>query len=178
MSTLLAARGMRILQESAARERGKESGGTPPRDADTLKHLTALATLVPAEVLGLHSVLISTARQARETEGPPKTPEGKTGLVAQPRQQDYFREADLDALTLLFWVCVLLPFALALFPGGPLGSRLRTAFIGGAAFVGWTMLQPATAFDAVFPAVPQLYRLGGAIVLAILLIAWAIKRTE
>ncbi len=109
----------------------------------------ALAALVPAEVLALHAVIIS------------MTTPSENGQDVR------------GALVVAFVGLSVLSAALYVVP------RLRQGtwdsldyvrvFIPPLAFVGWTMLQRATAFDAVWPQLPQATRMVAALLLAAVL---------
>jgi hypothetical protein len=117
-------------------------------------YVDALAALVPAEVLTLHALIISVTT----------TTTGDTTKLSEPA-----------TLTWAFWG--LLVVAAALYAAPRLLDReahwdqfdwLRV-LIPPLAFVGWTMMQRATAFDAVFPAFAQSPRTVAALFLAVVL---------
>ena len=95
----------------------------------------SLAALVPAEVLALHAVILSATTA--------KTAEGLTEITAP------------ETLSWAFIGLVLL--SIGLYVGYRLLAKkwdkldFIRMLIPPLAFVGWTMLQRATAFDAVFP---------------------------
>jgi hypothetical protein len=96
-------------------------------------YVDALAALVPAEVLAIHSVIISLATT---------TTDGVTKVTAGPQ--------------LAFWFVFLTVIAMVLYLAGlqkrPRGWDWVRMLIPGIAFIGWTLLQPTTAFDGVAPA--------------------------
>lgn len=116
------------------REEGSPGTTTKNAPPGINTSLDALAALVPAEVLALHAVILSATT---------KTTDGKTEITAQGT---------------LFWAFVgLVLLSIALYVGY---RRLAKKWdkwdwirmlIPPLAFVGWTMLQRATAFDAVVP---------------------------
>jgi hypothetical protein len=95
-------------------------------------YVDALAALLPAEVLTAHAVVIS---NTTETAG------GAT-RISSPDQLAYF-----------FWVFVLLCPVLFLIglQRRPKGLDFLRMVVPSIGFVGWTMLQPTTAFDGVAP---------------------------
>lgn len=107
-------------------------------------YLDALAALVPAEVLALHALIIG-----RTTET--TTPAGgqPTITITEP-----------TTLRGVFWALLVLTivvYALGRRKNWDRWDAVRM-FIPAAAFVGWTMLQKGTAFDAVAPNVGQVPR--------------------
>jgi hypothetical protein len=120
-------------------------------------YVDAMAALVPAEVLTLHALIISYTT----------TVSGSTTTIV---------EASRTTLSHTFWV--LLAISIGLYILGRLADKKWDAmdylrvFIPPAAFVVWTMLQRATAFDAAFPQFAQsprtVYGLIGAVVLGAL----------
>jgi hypothetical protein len=113
-------------------------------------YVDALAALVPAEVLAVHALVISWAT---------KTEAGTTTITA-PQQ-------------LTFWFWFLIVLAAVLYVAGlravPRGWNLVRMVIPSAAFLGWTMLQPTTAFDAVGAALPADWRWTLGLALAVVL---------
>lgn len=96
-------------------------------------YVDALTAIVPAEVLAIHAVVISNATE---------TVDGETTITAP------------DQLGFFFWVLVV--GSVALYLAGrerivPKGWDWIRMLIPAAAFIGWTMLQPTTAFDGVAP---------------------------
>ena len=116
------------------REEGRP--GTTTRDAPpgVGTWVDAVAALVPAEVLALHGLILPATT---------KTTDGTT-VITEPRT--------------LFWAFVgLIVLSVALYVGYRLLARKWDKldwvrmFIPPFAFIAWTMLQRATAFDAVLP---------------------------
>src|SRR3954451_12921581 len=114
-----------------------------------------LVALVPAEVLALHALVLNWAM--------------KTETGADGNQVTTITDPGL--LQLAFWVLIGLAVVLYVFKKkdgvGPLYA-VRAA-IPAIAFVGWTMLQQSTAFDAVFPDLADNTRYFVAVVVAIVL---------
>ena len=95
-------------------------------------YVDALAALVPAEVIAVHSVVIGYAVEV--DDGASK--------IAAPEQLAFF-----------FWLLIVLApvFFLAGLQRVPKGWDWVRLLIPAIAFVGWTLLQPLTAFDGVAP---------------------------
>jgi hypothetical protein len=112
---------------------GTSTSTSPP---GIKSYVDTVAALVPAEVLTLHGVILSVTT-ATAIEG------GKSATTI----------IDPGTLRWSFWGLILLSIVLYVVP------RFRTrdlldiprALIPPAAFVAWTMLQRATAFDAIWP---------------------------
>ena len=123
-----------VLYGAVSRERVRAE----PKKSKTVKpgvktYVDALAALVPAEVLAVHAVVISFATE---------TVDGTTTIRAGDQ--------------LIFFFYFLLAGSIALYFVGreriiPAGWDWVRMLIPPAAFVGWTMLQPTTVFDAVLP---------------------------
>jgi len=100
-------------------------------------YVDALAALVPAEVLGLHALVISATTAI--------APDGTTSTITA-----------VAVLKWAFFGFIALSVILYVVPRAFGGKRwdpwdyVRAA-IPPLAFVGWTMLQRTTAFDAAFP---------------------------
>jgi hypothetical protein len=106
----------------------------PPDDRTDVSHwIDIAAALVPAEVLGIHALVMAFASETViDSNGDPGT------VIAEPK-----------AVTILFWVLVALAAFLFLASAG--FSKLTNwarALLVAVAFVCWTMLQKDTAFDA------------------------------
>lgn len=105
-------------------------------------YVDTLAALVPAEVLGLHAAVLSlTTTTVQNANG-----EAVTTIT--------------DPMTLKWAFGVLLLFSIALYFIGHQrqnwdGWDFARAAIPPLAFIGWTMAQKATAFDALFPSWSQ-----------------------
>ncbi len=131
MSTLAyaALTNRRILAEP-----GTSTSKSPP---GVTSYVDAVAALVPAEVLTLHAVIVSVTTTTEATAGQPPV----TTIE------------DLVALQWAFWGMVVLSVVLYVVPRFRTREKLdfARAAIPPASFVVWTMLQRATAFDAVCP---------------------------
>jgi hypothetical protein len=115
-------------------------------------YIDALAALVPAEALSLHAAIISLTTQV----------EGGVTTIAHPK-----------VLAGAFWGLLVVAVVSYLAPRY-LASKLDKldvvrALIPPLAFVGWTMLQRATAFDAVCPKFDPMARSVLALFLAFIL---------
>jgi len=101
-------------------------------------YVDAFAALVPAEVLSLHALIISYTTTT--------TSAGKTTSIT---------EAGTPALQMAFYGLIAISIFLyvaARIKGGAWDSwDYCRALIPPLAFIGWTMLQRSTAFDAVWP---------------------------
>lgn len=118
-------------------------------------YVDAFAALVPAEVLTMHALIISVTTSTTTGDNP------ITKIT--------------DALTLKWAFCGLIALSIILY----VASRLMNgkwenldyfrASIPPLAFIGWTMLQRSTAFDAVYPQMPDAARAVIALFLGVLL---------
>jgi hypothetical protein len=121
---------------------GQSFTAAPP---GVTSYVDAVAALVPAEVLSLHALVISIATKTTKTTG--------TDSITVVS----------DQTTLLWTFVALIVLSAALYAVPRLNSRwdrwdwLRI-LIAPIAFTAWTMLQPATAFDAVYPSLPDTRR--------------------
>jgi hypothetical protein len=129
-------------------------------------YIDVLAALVPAEVLALNAALlpVMTTTSSDNADGKSMT------TITEP-----------GALKALFIVSIVLSAGLYVVGHSrqgkrankvPTGLRILPMLIPAAAYVGWTMLQPATAFTAVAPdlslAVRELIAATAAIVLGVI----------
>lgn len=115
--------------------------------------IDTLAALVPAEVLAAHAVILQVTTETS----------GDGTVITEP-----------GVLTFAFWaltVAALLLYLLVKFPAWTRLDYVRM-LIPPLAFVGWTMLQPASAFDAAFD-VDWALRVTITVVAALLLAALA-----
>ncbi|MBS1807371.1 MAG: hypothetical protein JST84_04160 [Acidobacteria bacterium] len=123
------------------RESADSGQSTSTQNPGVRTYIDAFAALVPSEVLSLHGLIIATTTKTEVTNG-----KGTTTTIAQ--------EA-VDTLSYSFWGLLILSIILYSIPrymGGKWDKwDCCRASIAPLAFVGWTMLQRATAFDAVFP---------------------------
>ena len=117
-------------------------------------YIDALAALVPAEVLSLHAVLLSFTTKTQHGQG------GPVISITEP-----------GTLAWAFFGLVLLSVVLYVVPRFRTWDRLDylRASIPPFAFVAWTMLQRATAFDAVWPQLGEAPRTAIALFVAVLL---------
>jgi hypothetical protein len=139
------------------RERAPAGSRSLQSKSGVSSYLDAVAALVPAEVLSLHAVILTFTTGASGSGETTITEEGVLhwaffGLIVlsvvlylMPRILEQSHSVKLNRLDIMR---VLIP---------PL------------AFVAWTMLQPLTAFDAVFPEVTGAGRAVGALFLAVVL---------
>jgi hypothetical protein len=125
----------------AKREAAQPNESTDKEPPGVSSYLDSLAALVPAEVLALHAVILGfcTTKAA-----------GSNGVaeITEP-----------DTLKWAFWALLILSSLLFLFgrqqsagadtKTAPTKTTLIQALIPPAAFVAWTMLLPASAFDTV-----------------------------
>ena len=118
------------------------------------KYVDSLAALVPAEVLSLHAVILTfTMETVDKTTVRMIAPDGKPTLFWS------------------FWACVALAAVIYLVGRGKKVDQydwIRAA-IPPVAFVAWTMLQRATAFDAVGPDLHAIPRMAIGIFVAVIL---------
>jgi hypothetical protein len=137
-----------------------EREAAPANEPDTSSWVDAAAALVPVEVLGLHALAISLWTTSKEVTVPPRLgeTEATTHVVTTMTNE--------TNLQIAFWALIAL--AVVIFVGGKLsngslnnGDFIRV-FIPPLAFVAWTMLQPGTAFYAVFHHLDQGIRIFGA----------------
>jgi hypothetical protein len=120
-----------------ARESAKPSTSSTSEPPGVKTYVDTLAALVPAEVLGLHAVILPLTT----------TKSGDTTTISDP-----------DTLAWSFWGLLVLAVLLYVFARRYTNNQGKwdrldwiRMLIPAAAFVGWTMLQRATAFDAVCP---------------------------
>jgi hypothetical protein len=145
-------------QLTNAREAATPGTSTTTNKPGMQTYLDAFAALVPAEVLTLHALIISVTTEI------PKVAKASTDVAASAVSAASAAAARIlpDAMQTLqysFWGLVAASAALYAAPrlmGGKWDNYdwLRV-LIAPLAFVGWTMLQRTTAFDAAFPALQQ-----------------------
>jgi hypothetical protein len=114
-------------------------------------YVDALAALVPAELLTLHAAIIAVTTKV----------DGDTTTII-----------DVTTLCWAFWALILLGIGFYVVPRllerkWELLDYIRV-LIPSTAFVGWTMLQRATAFDAAFPSLAAAPRTVIALFLAVI----------
>lgn len=126
------------------------SGSQSPPGVNS--YVDAMAALVPAEVLTVHAVILSVTTETS----------GSTTTIT-----------DIFTLKLAFIGLVLLSIFLYIFPRWKSGTLEKFDVVRGAipplAFVVWTMLQRTTAFDALYPKLPDAPRTVIAIFAAVIL---------
>lgn len=124
-------------------------------------YIDTFAALVPSEVLALHALII--ANTTTIAAGGSSTA-GTTTTIPPD---------NVSILTISFWIMIGLSIALYVIPryyGGKWGKfDFARACIAPLAFVGWTMLQRVTAFDAAFPEMRQADRTVIALILGAIL---------
>jgi len=123
---------------------------------DVSTYIDIVLALVPAEVLALHSTILSlTTKTAQDQAG-----------------QSITTITDPGTLRCAFWGLIAVSFVLYIVRRLPIKDPwdFPRALIPPTAFVAWAMLQKATAFDAVFPRLGGVHRtviaLFGAVLLA------------
>jgi hypothetical protein len=141
-------------------------------------YIDAFTALVPAEVLTLHAFIISATTQtcSLATAGTKAVANSAcaavAGNAASGTTTTVLPQA-IGTLSASFWGLVVLSVALYAVPRY-LGGKWDNfdwirALIAPLAFVGWTMLQRATAFDAAFPEVDPVGRTVAALFLGAVL---------
>jgi hypothetical protein len=127
------------------RESAQPGTSTTSSSPGIKTYADAFAALVPAEVLSLHALIL--ASTTKVTESTAKTL-GSSTLISDP-----------ITLGNAFWGLIIL--SVVLYVGSRLMSKMWDRLdyirmlIPPLAFIGWTMLQRATAFDAAFPTVGE-----------------------
>ncbi len=155
MSTLAYAKLTNVRDDTDPRE---AADGAKP---GVNKYVDAMAALVPAEVLALHAMLITILTESTEGE----TDADTIITILEP-----------GTLEWSFWGLVLLTVILYLLGRGwkhANGLDWLRMLVPPGAFVAWTMLQPSTAFDAVFPDISSPTRMTIAVFAAVILGALA-----
>ena len=153
-------------------------------------YIDSFAALVPTEVLTLHALIVAattktataaaaataTATAAPAAGGVPTL--GASGAQATTTTQSLGTTTTIlpdgvQPLTTAFWLLIVLSIVLYAVPryfGGKWDKfDFIRASIAPLAFVGWTMLQRATAFDAAFPSVSSVERTVYALILGAVL---------
>jgi len=146
MSTFLSAK-IRNLRDQAP--------PAPQPSGDITAYIEAVTQLVPAEVLALHAAVLSFTTTTKDS--------ATTISEAGP-------------LRVAFWAMIVL--SVGLWWAGRIGQRAKPLdaarmFIPPIAFVTWTALQPVSAFDAVWPLAPFAWRMVGALIAVVVLVASA-----
>jgi hypothetical protein len=173
--------------EKVREERDPPAG----RDSSSIpgvgQYVDAMAALVPAEVLAFHAFAQQlTTEKVVPQESVEVTSEGGGSAVTAEQGDPVTIVSDATALKIVFLVSIVAAALLYVYahrrrrphPGWHGSDWLRMA-IPSASFVVWTMLQKATAFDAVWPSMGDIARaliaVGVAIGLGILAQALAYK---
>jgi hypothetical protein len=150
---------MSTLAYAALTTKREESapGTSQDKQAPGLKtYVDAFAALVPAEVLTVHALIISVTTKTNDVDK-------KTQII----------DGANTTLLYSFWGLILLSIILYVVPRLKNGNWNRLDFlrapIPALAFVGWTMLQRMTAFDAIDPGLKDYTRTVIALFLAVLL---------
>lgn len=136
-------------------------------------YIDAFAALVPTEVLTLHALIVAaTTNTATTVAGSAATPVAAAGVQSLGTTTTILPDG-VQPLTNAFWILLLLSVVLYVVPRHFGGKWDRfdfiRALIAPLAFVGWTMLQRATAFDAAFPGVSSTERTVYALILGAVL---------
>jgi uncharacterized membrane protein YidH (DUF202 family) len=136
------------------REQATPDTSTSEEKPGLRTYIDAFAALFPAEVLTLHAAVMAYATE-------------KTGESVN------FKPDATLTVTFAFWGMVVLSIVLFAVPryfGGTWDKFdwIRVS-IAPLAFIGWTMLQPMTAFDAAFEKMPAVPRGVGALFLGAIL---------
>ena len=148
-------------------------------------YIDAFAALVPTEVLTLHALIVAaTTNTATTVAGSAATPVAAAAAPGASAVQSAAAAQSLGTTTTIlpdgvqpltnaFWILLLLSVVLYVIPRHFGGKWDRfdfiRALIAPLAFVGWTMLQRATAFDAAFPGVSSTERTVYALILGAVL---------
>jgi hypothetical protein len=132
------------------------AAGTSAAPPDISTYIDMVAALVPAEVLAIHSLIVSYATKIQpDPSGNPMTVITDAGTL----RWSFF---GLLAMSVVFYLAVR-----------PRKMREKRDFwraiIPPFAFVAWTMLQRATAFDAVCPKLREAPRVAIALFAAVIL---------
>ncbi len=139
-------------QLTTKREEATPSTSTSSSAPGVKTYVDALAALVPAEVLALHALVLPITTEVNNN----------VTTITEPE-------------TLRWAFAGLLLFSIALYVVPRLLAKnwerfdLARMVIPPLAFVGWTMLQRTTAFDAAFPKMNDAERTVGALFLAVIL---------
>jgi hypothetical protein len=146
-------------------------------------YVDAFAALVPTEVLTLHALIVAATTKTSAVESTVATPvtaASVAGAATSPGAPTNslgttttILPDGVGALTTAFWVLLALSIVLYVVPryfGGKWDKfDVIRASIAPLAFVGWTMLQRATAFDAAFPNMGSIDRTVYALILGAVL---------
>jgi hypothetical protein len=145
---------------TSARDAATPGTSTKQGSPGVATYVDALAALVPAEVLTAHAAILTFTTDTVTTSGKPVV------TVSDP-----------GTLQIVFWALTLLSVVVYVFGRWMAkkwdGYDWLRMLIPAAAFVGWTMLQKATAFDAlnctwITPGMRNVIPIIGAIVLGLI----------
>lgn len=143
---------------------GGKPAPSPAAVPDNRAYLTALASLVPSEVIAVHTAYANQLRgkfeenQKKREADISAAKNGNAAALQQVKVHDaplearkLFDASDAFALQVLFWGGILVTILLYLWGRGKVSLReFGLSLIPATAYVVWMMLQPASAFDAVF----------------------------
>ena len=145
-------------------------------------YIDSFAALVPTEVLTLHALIVAATTKTATAAAAPAAGVvptlGASGAQATATTQSLGTTTTIlpdgvQPLTTAFWLLIVLSIVLYAVPryfGGKWDKfDFIRASIAPLAFVGWTMLQRATAFDAAFPSVSSVERTVYALILGAVL---------
>ncbi|MFB3855504.1 MAG: hypothetical protein ACE148_17030 [Vicinamibacterales bacterium] len=151
------------LMTSARRGAAAASAVPEEKTTEVSAYVRAMAALVPAEVLTLHALMLSVTT---ETFAPAAGGAAGTGASGAA-----IRITDPRTLSLAFFGLMATSIVLYAVPKLLEGDWVRLDFARAAipplAFVAWTMLQRATAFDAVWAGLADAPRTVAALFLAV-----------
>jgi hypothetical protein len=145
--------GVRRAKEFNALSPTEQQAATPPPSPRD-KMVTLVAGLIPAEILAFHAILLQATTKVDE-KVPKAVDAAQTQADAKPLEAPLTQITDEKALKWGFIVLCIL--AVAFFIAGRIKSGepfnivkdVPLALVPAFAFVGWTALQRATAFDAI-----------------------------
>ena len=176
MSTIAYAQ-LTTKREEAAPGKSSTTSGPGIRS-----YIDSFAALVPTEVLTLHALIVAATTKTATAAAAPAAGVvptlGASGAQATATTQSLGTTTTIlpdgvQPLTTAFWLLIVLSVVLYAVPryfGGKWDKfDFIRASIAPLAFVGWTMLQRATAFDAAFPSVSSVERTVYALILGAVL---------
>ncbi|MGE0672123.1 MAG: hypothetical protein AB7O64_03625 [Methylibium sp.] len=145
-------------QLTNAREAATPGTSTSTGKPGIQTYVDAFTALVPAEVLTLHALVISVTTEIPKAAAAGATAAASAASSASAAASRIIPEA-VETLAFSFWGLVVASAALYAAPRLMGGHWDRfdwvRVLIAPFAFVGWTMLQRTTAFDAAFPDLQQ-----------------------
>ncbi len=170
------------------REEAAPNTSTTTSSPGIKTYIDAFAALVPTEVLTLHALIVAastTTTTAASMKATHATAAASASIPASSAAVSVSSTSSPtgsvttilpgaeSALQTSFWILLALSLVLYVIPryyGGKWDRYdLVRALIAPLAFVGWTMLQRATAFDAAFPAFGSIDRTVYALILGAVL---------